>query len=72
MGQNVRDLYDIDQGVRARAIVWIVSPDFETVCDLAEVHPDDMREQMYALSNLSIGLARKFGRQLRAKLVGLD
>lgn len=70
LGQNVRDLYDIDQGVRSRAIVWIVSPDFEVVCDMADVHPSDMREQMYALSTLSLGLARKFGRQLRTKLVG--
>jgi hypothetical protein len=69
LGQNVRDLYDGDPRIRQDAMVWIVTDDFEMVCDLADVHPADMREQMYALSQLSMGLAKKFGRQLRSKLV---
>jgi hypothetical protein len=46
----------------------MVSPDFEVVCDFANVHPRDMKEQMVTLSELPYLLAKKFGRQLRAKI----
>lgn len=68
IGQSVRDIYDGDDRAREEVFVWLVSPDFDTVCNLANVHTEDMREQMTALSELPIALARKYGRLLREKI----
>lgn len=68
LGQSVRDLYEGNERCRRDVFVWMVSPDFEVVCDFANVHPRDMLEQLTALSELPAALAKKYGRQLRAKI----
>jgi hypothetical protein len=68
IGQSVRDIYEGDPKARAEVFVWLVSGDFDTVCTLANVHTADMREQMVALSDLPIPLAKKYGRVLREKI----
>lgn len=69
LGQCVRDIYDGDQTTRQEVFFWIASKDFETVCDYAEVHSDDIREELMALSALPNALAKKFGRMLREKII---
>ena len=68
IGQGVRDIYEGDPRARAEVFVWLVSRDFDTVCNLANVHTGDMREQMTALSDLPIALAKKYGRLLRDRI----
>jgi hypothetical protein len=68
IGQSVRDIYEGDNKARNEVFVWLVSPDFDTVCSLANVHAPDMREQMVALSDLPLSLAKKYGRVLREKI----
>ena len=68
IGQSVRDIYEGDDKARAEVFVWMVSGDFDTVCSLANVHTEDMRDQMVALSDLPIALAKKYGRILREKI----
>lgn len=70
LGQAIRDIYDNNTRVRSRAIAWIETPDFPMVCDYADVEPDSMREQLVALANLSLGLARKYGQALRSEVTG--
>lgn len=69
IGQSIRDIYEGDPKARAEVFVWLVSSDFVTVCDLANVHAEDMREQMVTLSDMPLGLARKYGRLLRGHVV---
>jgi hypothetical protein len=64
--QAIRDIYDRDERIRQEALRWVLSRDFATVCDMAFVEPDCMKEQIANLSTMSIGLARKFGQQLQA------
>jgi hypothetical protein len=68
IGQGVRDIYEGDPRAREEVFVWLVSKDFDTVCDLAEVHAGDMREQLTTLSGLPIALAKKYGRLLRERI----
>jgi len=68
LGQGIRDLYEGNEKCRRDVFLWMISTDFDVVCDFASVHPEDMKEQMVTLSELPIGLAKKFGRQLRAKV----
>lgn len=68
IGQSVRDIYEGDEKARAEVFGWMVSPDFDVVCDLANVHAEDMKDQMVALSDLPIALAKKYGRILREKI----
>ena len=68
IGQAVRDLYEGDPRARTEVFSWIVSPDFETVCDLADVHAEDMRGQFVALAALPSELCKKYGRLLREKI----
>jgi hypothetical protein len=68
IGQGVRDIYEGNPKARAEVFTWLASHDFDTVCDLANVHPRDMREQMVALSSLPISLAKKYGRLLRERI----
>lgn len=68
IGQGVRDIYEGDPKARAEVFSWMVSRDFDTVCSLANVHPRDMREQMVALSDLPLSLAKKYGRLLRERI----
>lgn len=68
IGQSVRDIYEGDEKARAEVFGWMVSADFDTVCSMANVHSEDMRDQMVALSDLPIALAKKYGRILREKI----
>lgn len=68
LGQSVRDLYEGDPKHRKEVFVWLASNDFVTVCDLADVHAPDMREQLAALASLPEQLSKKYGRLLRAKI----
>ena len=72
IGQSVRDIYEGDPKARAEVFLWLASDDFDTVCHLANVHPFDMRDQMMALANLSLPLAKKYGRVLREKVNAKD
>jgi hypothetical protein len=69
IGQAVRDIYDGDEKSRAEVFIWLSGGDFDTVCDLANVHTVDMREQMTALADLPHSLAKKYGRLLREKII---
>jgi hypothetical protein len=64
--QAIRDIYDRDERIRKEALRWVLSRDFATVCDMAFVEPECMKEQMANLATLSLALARKFGQQLQA------
>lgn len=68
IGQSVRDIYEGDDKARAEVFTWMVSSDFDTVCSMANVHAEDMRDQMVALSDLPLTLAKKYGRILREKI----
>jgi hypothetical protein len=68
LGQSVRDLYEGDERRRKEVFVWMTTDDFDTVCDFANVHSEDMLQQMMALSGLPLALAKKYGRLLRAKI----
>jgi len=68
IGQGIRDIYEGDPRAREEVFGWLVSPDFDTVCDLANVHVEDMRQQMTMLAELPIALAKKYGRLLREKV----
>ena len=69
LGQAIRDLYGTDNRARVEVLVWIKSRDFDTVCDFAFVEPQQMREQLLAISQLSPGLARKYGSELRHQVM---
>lgn len=68
IGQSVRDIYEGDPRARDEVFAWLASPDFDTVCYLANVHVEDMRNQMTTLAGLPISLAKKYGRLLREKI----
>lgn len=70
LGQAIRDLYSHDTRIRQEVIEWLVTPDFEEVCDYADVEPGGMREQLYNLARMPVALARKYGDDLRRKVVG--
>lgn len=69
LAQAVRDLYCGEPKHRTEAIRWIASKDFVTVCDFANVEPNDMREQLKDLAGLPEMLARKYGKLLRDKIM---
>lgn len=69
MGQAVRDIYEGDPRARREVLIWTKSKDFEMVCECAYMHGEDMREQLHDLAKLSEGLAKKFGRMLRDRIV---
>ncbi len=69
LAQAVRDIYDTDERVRRDALKWILTRDFETVCDMAFVEPETMKSQLANLATLSIGLARKYGSMLRSEII---
>ena len=70
LGQAIRDVYCGTERDRQSVYQWTCSGDFATVCDYAFVHPEDMKEQIYALMELSPRLARKYGQMLRGKIIG--
>lgn len=69
LGQAIRDVYDGNEKIRHQVLMWTATTDFLTVCDYAYVHPEDMREQLHALCELSPNLAKKYGRMLRETVV---
>lgn len=69
LGQAVRDICSDDERTRREVLRWTATDDFDVVCEAAMVHPEDMRDQIGALSELSINLAKKYGRMLREKIV---
>lgn len=69
LAQAIRDIYDLNENVRKEALRWIMSPDFQIVCDYAFVDPEDMKEQMANLSTLSRSLAKKYGSLLRSEVL---
>lgn len=68
LGQGVRDLYEGDGSLRSEVFTWMLTGDFDQVCDFANVHPRDMRRQLMALAALPLPLAKKYGKILRAKI----
>jgi hypothetical protein len=70
LGQAIKDVYDTRERVRTETIAWLGTPDFEAVCHFADVEPDQMRNQMASLANLSRGLAMKYGQLLRMQVEG--
>jgi hypothetical protein len=68
IGQAVRDIYTGAEKNRIEVAVWIGTNDFETVCDLAEIHSEDLKSQLMALLDLPISLAKKYGEMLHEKI----
>ena len=69
MGQAIRDVYQGDIAERAEVIRWLRSNDFVVVCEYAHAEPEQMRQQIAALCELPISLAKKYGKMLRDKVV---
>lgn len=69
LGQAVRDICDKNERVKREVLMWMKTTDFDTICDLANVHADSMSEQLYALADLAPSLAKKYGQILRSKIV---
>jgi hypothetical protein len=68
LGQTICDISDNDPRVRQDVFLWMCSEDFDIVCGFADVHVEDMREQLVRLSVLPPILAKKYGRSLRKKI----
>lgn len=68
LGQSIRDISDSNERVRKEALRWVLTPDFQTVCDYAFVDPESLKEQIANLATMSIALARKYGNALRAEI----
>lgn len=69
LAQAVRDIYSTEMKERLEALRWLKSKDFNTVCDMAEVEPGTMREQLATLATLTPALAAKYGKLLRDKIM---
>jgi hypothetical protein len=69
LGQAVRDIYSGKDTDRSEVARWLKSDDFHTCCSLADVHPDELRNQMINLLALPRMLAKKYGMILRSYLV---
>jgi hypothetical protein len=69
LGQTIRDVCDNDPKVRHEVVCWMLTEDFDVVCGLAHAHAEDIREQLYNLATMAPALAKKFGRELREKIV---
>lgn len=70
LGQAIRDTYDLSLMNNRRDIIrWLKTPDFFTVCDMADVEATQMQEQIATLCTLSIPLAKKYGRMLRMRVM---
>ena len=69
LGQTIRDMTDPNPKVRQEVVAWMVSDDFEAVCHMANAHPYDIRDQLYALYSMPLPLAQKYGRKLREQIV---
>lgn len=70
LAQAIRDSYDPDQHVRNGIMRWLRTPDFETVCDMAFVEPDNMRDQIEQLVHSKPIIAKHYGQQLRMAILG--
>ena len=68
----MKDLTSSDPAAKAEVAVWMRSPDFEYVCDMADVQPMSMADQMRRLVAMPPSLAKKYGEQLRELIVGTD
>ncbi len=62
--QGIRDIYDKNDKIRGKAIRWLASDDFATVCDLALIEAESLREQVANLATLPVGIARQYGHAL--------
>lgn len=69
LAQSIKDIYSGETGPRLEVIRWLKTRDFETVCDLAHVEYQSMREQMASLLAMPEPLARKYGKLLIAKVI---
>lgn len=65
LSQAIRDIYSGCEKERQEVLIWIGSNDFADVCYMADADPDNMREQLLALSSISKNLAMKYGKRLR-------
>jgi hypothetical protein len=64
IAQAIVDVYGSDFH-RNQVIRWLASPDFDEVCDHANVDTAQMREQIASLCRLPLPLAKKYGKMLR-------
>lgn len=69
LSQAIRDIYDSNERIRKAALRWILTPDFQTVCDYAFVEPESLKGQLANLAMLPRELAIKFGRELRSGII---
>jgi len=68
ISQAIKDIYGTERD-RREVILWLNTPDFDTVCDLAELPADEIHEQLTALIALPHGLAVKYGTVLRERII---
>lgn len=68
LSQGIRDISDTNERVRKDALRWVLTPDFQTVCDFAFVDGESLKEQIANLAGMSVALARKYGNLLRAEI----
>lgn len=75
IGQAIRDIYTAGRGAeknRREVAEWLTSEDYETVCALAEIDADNMKEQIVNLLSMPRSLAKKYGVRLREFLTEKD
>jgi hypothetical protein len=72
LGQAIYDIYHGDDHHRSEVLRWLKSPDFPTICELAEVHVSDTKQQLTALFALPKNLSIKYGKLLREKIMEDD
>ncbi len=72
LGQSIRDIYEGKAQARNDVFTWMRSNDFVTVCDFAEVQPDNMRQEMLNLAALPVMTAKHYGRRLREQIIGVE
>lgn len=68
LGQAVYDIYRGDDHTRSEVLRWLKGPDFPLICEFADVHEDDTKQQLVALMALPKNLAIKYGTALRMKI----
>jgi len=68
IAQAIVDTYGQDR-YRTKVIYWLNSPDFNEVCDYANVDSEQMRKQIASICTLPPPLAKKYGKMLRDQIM---
>jgi len=68
-GQAVKDIYGSDKE-RKEVIDWLISGDFVTVCTMAVLPAEDLREQMYNLLDMPRNVCVKYAKILAEAING--